>query len=226
LFPRGEPEFHLPPSLRETVYTYLKDRIIHNTISPGTVLHVDRLATELGVSRTPIREALLWLEGEHFVESTHKQGFVVTRVERSDIEHVYQVRQLLETEAAGRAARLITEQALDAIEQLFVAAAEELRREQYHLYLQCDHTLHLTMLDCADNLVLSQIARSLFERSIRIRYLADGEAAEHVDRIMAEHLAIVHALRSRDSGAARAAMGAHLTAACTRALEAWHSLQR
>lgn len=223
---QGESAFHLPPSLRESVYTYLKERIIRNTISPGTTLYVDRLATELGVSRTPIREALLWLEGEQFVESNHKQGFVVTHIERSYIDHVYRVRMLLESEAVVRATELIPEVALDRIEQLFDVAATEIAAGEFRTYFACDHALHHLVLDYADNPVLAQIARSLFERSVRIRYLADGEAAEHVEVIMAEHRAILRALRSRQVEDAREAMVQHLAQACARALASWHHLQQ
>jgi DNA-binding GntR family transcriptional regulator len=222
----SEGAFHLPPSLRESVYTYLKERIIRNKISPGTTLYVDRLATELGVSRTPIREALLWLEGEQFVESNYKQGFVVTHIERSYIEHVYRVRLILESEAIVRATELIPEALLDHVEQLFDVAATEINAGEFRTYFECDHALHHMVLDYADNPVLAQIARSLFERSVRIRYLADGEAAEHVDGIMAEHRAILRGLRSRRAEDAREAMAQHLAQACTRALASWHHLQQ
>lgn len=219
-------QFHLPPSLRESVYTYLKGRIIRNNILPGTVLYVERLSTELGVSRTPIREALLCLEGEHLVEGTHKQGFVVTRIERNDIEHVYQVRLLLETEAVARATNVIPDDVLNAIERVFAKAVAEMQLGQYDGYLQCDQTLHLTILEYAENTVLAQIARSLFERSIRIRYIADGQAAEHAAVIMSEHETILRALQSRDRCRAEEAMKYHLSQACARALEHLQQLQQ
>lgn len=222
---RQNAPFHLPPSLRESVYSHLKERIIHNSISPGTMLYVDRLATELGVSRTPVREALLWLEGDRLVESTHKHGFVVTRVERRDIENVYQVRMLLEAEAVARAAERIPAAVLASLAELFARAEAEIELGRYESYMQCDQVLHLTVLDHAANPVLAQIAQSLFERSLRIRHLAEGEAAEHAELIMAEHLAILAALSSRDSGGSREAMLRHLTQACARALDHADHLQ-
>jgi DNA-binding GntR family transcriptional regulator len=211
--------FQSPPSLRESVYEHIKHRIVRNLIRPGEILYVDRLATELGVSRTPVREALLLLEGDRLVERSPNHGFSVTSIHAQDIKNVYQVRSLLESAASYHAAHLLPEAQLAQLCALFDEATLRMQQGSYELYLSCDLELHQLILAYCGNPLLAQMAQSLSERSLRIRYFADTVPAEHAEIIMTEHLAILDALRERHAERAQEAMRVHLANACQRTLD-------
>lgn len=216
LTPGGK--FRTPPSLRESVYTHIKDLIINNTLLPGQALYVERLATELGVSRTPVREALLQLQGEDLVVGSPNHGFVVTEISAMDVENVFKVRELLESYAAHEAAPRIPDHQIEHLADLFQRARREIQHGSYDLYLQSDWEMHHVILEHCNNLVLMQMVTSLSERSLRIRYLADTNTEQHVETILAEHEQILAALRRRDAEQARDLMRMHLVNARERTL--------
>jgi GntR family transcriptional regulator, rspAB operon transcriptional repressor len=210
--------FTPPPSLRESVYHHLKDRIVHNVLRPGEVIAVDRLASHLGVSRTPVREALLLLEGDNLVRTTPNHGFVVAEIHSSDVEHVYEVRELIESHAAYAAATSIPDDELDRLWDLFSRASDRIEQEDFTLCEQCDLELHRIILQYSHNPILIEIAASLVERSLRIRYLADVTPHLNAHTIWLEHKDILKALRARDASAAREKMHSHLAKARERTL--------
>jgi DNA-binding GntR family transcriptional regulator len=210
--------FTPPPSLRESVYHHLKDRIVHNVLRPGEVIAVDRLAAQLGVSRTPVREALLLLEGDNLVRTTPNHGFVVSEIHPSDVEHVYEVRDLIESHAAYSAATSIPEDELERLRDLFARASERIEQGDFTLCEQCDLELHRVILQYSHNPILIEIASSLVERSLRIRYLADVTPQLNSQTIWLEHNEILRALLARDASKARKKMQAHLGKARERTL--------
>jgi DNA-binding GntR family transcriptional regulator len=210
--------FQLPPSLRESVYSHLKQQIVRNALRPGDVLLVDRLAGQLGVSRTPIREALLLLEGDGLVASAPNHGFTVTAIEVQDIEHIYQARSLIEAHAAWTAATRIPDQQLGRMDELFSAAAAEVQAGVYDLFPQCDPALHQMILEHCGNPVLAKMAQTLSTRALRIRHFADSLPTLFAQVILDEHQAILSALLRRDPTEARVMMERHLASACQRTL--------
>lgn len=201
--------FKSPPSLRESVFTHLKDLIIHNKLLPRAVIRVERLAVELGVSRTPVREALLLLEGERLVSSMPNQGFVVTEISPRDVEDVYKVRELLESQAAQAAAQLVPNTDLERLQARMERAYGDLRREDFGQCREFDIDLHTTVLHYSDNAVLTQMGMSLTDQSLRIRHLTD--TAPHLYKVITdEHRAVLEALCNRDAEGAYAAMQMHL----------------
>jgi GntR family transcriptional regulator, rspAB operon transcriptional repressor len=210
--------FTPPPSLRESVYHHLKDRLVHNILRPGEVITVDRMAAQLGVSRTPVREALLLLEGDNLVRATPNHGFIVTEIHPSDVEHVYEVRDLIETHAACSAATSIPDDELERLRDLFSRASDRIDQEDFTLCEQCDLELHRIILQYSHNPILIEIASSLVERSLRIRYLADVTPHLNAQTIWLEHKEILQALLARDASKAREKMQAHLAKARERTL--------
>ncbi|NJK80281.1 MAG: GntR family transcriptional regulator [Chloroflexaceae bacterium] len=202
--------FKSPPSLRESVFTHLKGLIIHNKLLPRAIIRVERLATELGVSRTPVREALLLLEGEGLVSSTPNHSFVVTEISPRDVDDVYKVRALLESQAAHAAAELVPDADVERLVAQMEQVYNDLHCDDFATCLTFDIDLHTTILRYSNNPVLTQMAISLAERSLRIRHLTD--TAPHLYAIITdEHRAILDALCMRDAEAAYQAMHTHLS---------------
>ena len=126
--------------LRDVVFENLRDAIITQVLKPGERLMEIQLADEMGVSRTPVREAIRKLELEGLVVMVPRKGAYVAGVSMKDIHEVYEVRSALEMLAVTLAAERITDEELNALEQQVLRESEEeakKRRQrfgQYYLY--------------------------------------------------------------------------------------------
>lgn len=218
-------KFNPPVSLRESVHTHLKDRIVHNELHPGETLSIEQLASELGVSRTPVREALLLLEGDGLVYHAPNHGFVITEIQSLDVKNVYEVRALIEPHAAYSAASVIPNAELETISALFTHTFDDIEQGEYDQCETCDLKLHTLILENAQNSLLTEIATSLMEQSLRIRYLTDTAPGLYAQTIMEEHQAILDALLCRDSGKAHHTMQTHLSNARERTLHQLEIIQ-
>jgi DNA-binding GntR family transcriptional regulator len=116
--------------VREKVYDHLKAAVLSNRLNPGERLTEEHLAEELGVSRTPVREALHKLESEGLIKPLETRGFVVSRDTRDEVEELFEIRSILE----GYALRVICEKiSEDVFEELqgFVEKAEEALKKRH-----------------------------------------------------------------------------------------------
>ena len=111
--------------LREIVFETLRDAIINQVLRPGERLMEIQLAEEMGVSRTPVREAIRKLELEGFVVMVPRRGVYVAGISMKDIHEVFEVRSALEALAASLAAERITEEELEEMERRLVEEAKE-----------------------------------------------------------------------------------------------------
>ena len=202
----------LPSGYRvEEAYRYLKTRIMSAELSPGASLNELEIAAALGISRTPVREAIRKLEQEGLAMRYPNRGAVVTKLSLKDVLEIWQLREILETAACRLAAARLDPLALGRIEK----ALQELRDrpagpERYEAHLRTDLELHGLIVEAAGNATLRQVLDLLNERIIQARVVTSPARFRHsVD----EHLAIVAALRTGDGQVAAEAMRAHLTSA-------------
>ncbi len=189
----------------ESAYGALLDRILTRELAPGTPLQERRLAEELGVSRTPLREALSRLEGEGLVDRTHRV-VTVKQVTITEYIQAVQIRMLLEGEAVFHAVgKLSAEQLADLrrrIEALMVDG-----RPPAALHWAVDDAFHDGIATAGGNDLMASIIRSLRHKT-RI-----FDLKRMPDRFLPgcrEHLVILDALEAGDQKAARAAMVSHL----------------
>ena len=103
------------PSLKEEAYRRIKALVLSDTLSRGDVLDMDWLSSELGISRTPLREALLMLEQDGLVETIPYKGTFVAGVSTTDVEEIYQVRGALEALAVRLATPVIPDEELESM---------------------------------------------------------------------------------------------------------------
>jgi len=186
-------------SMRDQIYEALRESIIKNTYKPNSVLPIDRLAEDFGVSATPVREALVRLEAESLVILIPNKGALVTDIQAEDILNNWEMRQLLEPYAAGKSAGLIPEAEMDVIR----AEIGDLRRSPFDndRYVACDTRLHETLFIHLPNTFLKDTIRRVHQMSIRIRYFPEDSVSMHeqvVNEVFREHLAIIDALMTRD----------------------------
>lgn len=113
-------------SLRETVYQYLKKGIVHGKIKGGVRLKEETLAHEIGISRTPVREALYKLEQDELLHKLPKGGFVVKKFTKEDVEDIFGIRSALESYAAYLVTIHITPQEIENLERKIEESEEAL----------------------------------------------------------------------------------------------------
>lgn len=206
-------------SLGEQIYQTLKERIVDNQYMPGTVLQIDRLAEELGVSSTPIRETLFKLDGMGLVNMIRNKGAVVSEIDERMVRDVWQFRTLLETFTAQEA---VTHADMEKVRNL-KEKIEYLNDfpGDFELYQETDVMLH-KMLNDTGNVLVRDALDNLLDHSRRIRYFAENSPfrEEVVSQVNREHLNIVNALIAKDSGSVLAAVSTHLTNAMERTMKA------
>lgn len=190
----------------------LRDRILHGALAPGERLGEVELAEKLGVSRTPVREALRRLSAEGLVDITTNKGARVVEHPRQDLDNIFLIRAHVEGLAARTAAQRASAVDIERLELIATtlrtcAEAGELA-EVYRLNLE----YHSTLNGLAASAVVSGTVATLIHASIQHRTLhAFDEAA--MRRSVNHHLEIVAALRARDPDWAEAVMRAHLLSA-------------
>ena len=144
-------------SLGEQIYQTLKERIVDNVYMPGTVLQIDRLAEEMGVSSTPIRETLFKLDGLGLVNMIRNKGAVVSEIDERMVRDVWQFRTLLETFTAGEAVAHIDRESLRALKDKISYLSDF--PGNFDLYKETDILLH-DMLNGTENLLVKDATQT------------------------------------------------------------------
>ncbi|OUM93945.1 MAG: GntR family transcriptional regulator [Firmicutes bacterium ZCTH02-B6] len=198
--------------LRELVFEAIREAIITGHLKPGERLMEIQLAEELGVSRTPVREAIRKLEQEGFVVMVPRKGAYVADISMKDIAEVFEIRGALEGLAAELAAERATEEQLERLERLLVEIGECIERQDVDGMIEKDTAFHDLLFSASHNERLVQILSLLREQIQRFR----SRTLARVERMkvaLEEHKAIVEALGRRDSELARSLAEAHIESA-------------
>ncbi len=195
--------------LRDVVFQTLRQAILHGELEPGERLMEIHLADRLGVSRTPIREAIRKLELEGLVVMIPRRGAIVASITEKDLKDVLEVRRTLEIMAVEMACDRITPELLKELEK----AGEEFRSlkdsSDFTSLAAADVKFHDIIYAAADNQRLISILNNLREQMYRYRleYLKDQESHECLDK---EHEAIYRGIQNKDKAAVTAAIGQHI----------------
>lgn len=200
--------------LREIVFETLRDAIINQTLEPGERLMEIQLAEEMGVSRTPVREAIRKLELEGLVIMVPRKGAYVAGISVKDIHEVFEVRASLEGLAASLAAKRITPEELDEMEKSLFLEAGELEGNNLRSIVEIDTTFHDLLYKAARNEKLFQMVNNLQEQLQRFRSASlarPGRSKTALD----EHRKILEALALRDEKLARKLAIEHIESAET-----------
>jgi DNA-binding GntR family transcriptional regulator len=196
-------------SLRARVEQALSAAIITGELSPGTLLTVPTLAAQFDVSATPVREAMLDLEGRGFVEPVRNKGFRVTEVSDESLRQIVEVRQLLEPPAMAELAKRFPAAEMPALEALahqIVAGAET---GDLRAYLEADVEFHLSLTRLLGNRLLVDLVRDLRSRT-RLVGLSSMLETKALGDSAAEHLELLRYLGAGDADAARQLMHRHI----------------
>ena len=201
-------------SLSEQAYEKIRQRIVTLTLPPGAVVDESQLQSELGLGRTPIREALKRLELERLVSIIPRRGIFVTPINLTDLQRLYEVRLNLECLATELAARRGTAvhwqemaRVLDQITEPDHISAKQL--------IAVDEACHRIIYEAADNHFLAQTLMALFPLSLRMWHVALAKLGDKKDSIIeykhiVEHREIMVALQNGDDEEATALMRRHI----------------
>jgi DNA-binding GntR family transcriptional regulator len=195
--------------LREVVFDSLREAIIGGVLRPGERLMEIQLAEELGVSRTPVREAIRKLELEGFVVMVPRKGAYVAGISLKDIADVFEVRASLEALAAALSAERITDDELEDLERILVRKAEIITDGNVAEFVEHDTKFHDCIYQCSRNQRLIQMLITIRDEIQRFRAVSlafPGRMKEALE----EHRKIVEALAERNISQAQASAWDHI----------------
>src|SRR6185295_8179177 len=196
------------------VYAYVKERLLDGTFPGGALLSENELSQQLGLSRTPVRQAFVQLEAEGLLELYPKRGALVVPVAASEIEDVFEARLLVEEHCARRAANAGATLAAD-LEELI--AEQELAIADAGMgmavFARADREFHRAIVAAAGNAILTRLYDALRDRQQRIATVSLARSPGDAARFIEEHRGIADALARADAAAAGVRVAAHLRAA-------------
>lgn len=201
----------MPPYVSSTdkIFNELREGILSGSLKPGELYSVYRISDELGVSRTPVREAVLRLADVDMVTIERNRGFTVRNVTVSDIRDVFELRLMIEVPAAAHAATHGDPEFIDRVQGAIAAMHAASQAGDAASFQRHDLALHDLVNGVLANTRLSSMLRTLRE-STRSRGVVTLSRSRGMAAIEDEHAPIVNALIARDPDAAAEYMRAHI----------------
>jgi DNA-binding GntR family transcriptional regulator len=205
--------------LRELVFESLREAIINGTLRPGERLMEVQLAEDMGVSRTPVREAIRKLELEGFAVMVPRKGAYVAGISVKDIAEVFEIRAALEGLAAGLVAERITADELEELERHLVKVNEYTEANDLKSLVETDTRFHDILYKASRNERLVQIISNLREQIQRFR-ITSLAVPGRMREALTEHKGIVEAISDRNVAQAQNLAQQHVENAENSMLEA------
>jgi DNA-binding GntR family transcriptional regulator len=196
-------------SKTERVYGVLRRRIRELTLAPGAPLRKEEIALELGVSRAPVSEAISRLADEGLIDVFPQHGSFVALIRAADVRESLFVRMALEVEAMRRLAQVASDAVLKTLDANIAAQGKALRNDNLEEFYDLDEALHAAIFAAIEKpraLRLLEAARAPLDRVRRMALPEQGRP----EQTLAEHRALVEAIRAGDGEYAAAAMRSHL----------------
>ena len=195
--------------LHEEVVDQLRDMIVQGGLAPETKLNERVLAAQLGISRTPLREAIKYLASEGLVELLPNRGAVVAPLRPAKVREIFTVLGSLEALAGELVCRNATDADIAEIRALHYQMVAHHARGELAQYFRCNQQIHIRLVECSGNATLAQVYRGLNAHVRRARYMANL-SHERWDKAVREHEEILDALSARDSTRLQALLRDHL----------------
>jgi DNA-binding GntR family transcriptional regulator len=226
-----------PTTLRQQAYLHLRKRLLSGDLRAGTQLSEPDLAKQLGMSRTPVREALRQMENEGLLDYAPRFGAMVRVPDRDELGEMYAVREALESYAAAEAAQKISPPDLEKLEGAFQQMCDiastfgdsgntVLDGDHLRDFIQADLSFHKIVIAAADNRYMSKI---LDDTRLLVRVFTATfwrYNAEKLSEAIRFHQRLLTAMQVRDSESARLASIEAMRVARDNALRAWDEQHR
>ena len=194
--------------LPEEVAAYVRELIISGEVRPGEFLRIEPIAEAVGVSNTPVREGLLALRSEGFVRLEPRRGFVVAPFTAQDVRDLFWAQAQLASELAARAAKSITPEQLEYLEQNLAQYDAAIEAKDVDRVARLGHLFHRAINLAADSNRLALLLGSVVKH-LPNRFYAEIEG--HLESTHNEHPVILEALKKHDARKARRLMEHHIS---------------
>ena len=198
--------------LREAICESLRNAIKNGKLKPGERLMEVQLAEELGISRTPVREAIRKLEQEGYVIMLPRRGTYVSSVTINDVKEIFEIRTALEKLSTGLAARRIENEELEQLQKLLASIEGYIEANDIDNIVKTDIEFHDLLYQVSRNSRLSGIISNLKEQLARFRTLSMSYPGR-LKETLEEHREMVEAIASGDVESAREAAERHMVRA-------------
>lgn len=195
--------------LRDVVFNTLRQAILTGELKPGERLLEIHLANRLGVSRTPIREAIRMLELEGLVTMIPRRGAEVAQITEKSMSDVLEVRRAMDALCAELACERITEEELERLREACERFAQTIKTKDVKKIAQADVELHDIILQATGNSRLIQLVNNLSEQMYRYRFEYIKDLSRH-ENLVEEHRIIYESLLNRDKIQAAQAARTHI----------------
>jgi DNA-binding GntR family transcriptional regulator len=198
-----------PLPLAKMAYKALRDSILTRGLVPGEIYNEKMLAAELGISRTPVREALLELSSQGLVTFLPRKGIIVNRYTIKDVEDIFELRNVIEVACVVKVAKASPPLNLSQIDNAFREMKSANKNKDYLALLDADRTFHLKICELAENrrlLAIQENSRDMIHM-MGIHALAMEDRSEEV---ITEHGEVLKAIKQGKPSTARKAMEYHL----------------
>lgn len=195
--------------LRDRIENIVSAAILTGDVAAGEVLSTAALAKQIGVSATPVREALLNLEKRGFVEAVRNVGFRVTEFDETELREIAAVRRMIEPEAMAQLALLFDAEELPRMRAMAGEIAAGAIARDTGAYLEADHKFHLALTEMLDNRLLVDIVADLRGRT-RLTGLLPLLQNKQLDILTNEHDILLDRLAEGDPAGARVIMDRHI----------------
>jgi len=198
-------------NLTQMVYRKIKEMMLNYEIVPGQRLIFNDLAKRLGVSRTPVNNALSILANEGFLDLYPHQGYTVHQITKEEAESLYEIREIIELGTLSTAIRKLTPEKVEKLERqkcLYEnAVTEQVSRGRFTL----DQEFHACLVQMSENLYLADYFREIYQR-IFLRHRIEGLIAERARKVVSEHNEIFESIILRDVEWAKESIKSHIKA--------------
>lgn len=196
-------------SLRGRVFNTIREAILEGSYKPGDVLRESTIATELGVSRTPVREAIRQLELEGLVQSIPNKETVVAGITAEDVQDIYLIRSRLEGLAARKAAERITEEDLHEMEEILALTSFYVEKNEVNQLKELDHKFHDIIYNATHSKTLNHMLSDFhyyIQQARKTSIATPGRPKE----VLKEHEGIYLALKERNGELAEKLVENHI----------------
>lgn len=197
------------PPAADRVYTHVKQGVLDRRYEGGTLLTEGELAEAVGVSRTPVREALLRLEVEGLIKLYPKKGALVLPVSAQEIKDVVETRILVEEHAARKAVPA-PPSLIERLEELLARQKEQAAAGDLAAAAVTDRCFHAEIVRSGGNEILSRLYDQLRDRQLRMGVAVMYSHPDRIAKTLVEHEEILQALRSGDTEAAVGLVHRHI----------------
>jgi DNA-binding GntR family transcriptional regulator len=197
-------------NLDQKAYEIVKTMITERQLLPGEKIPQEKLAQELGISRTPLVSALKFLEHEKLVESKPRRGYFVRLFSKQEMVSIFELREVLEGLAAKRAAANITDKQIDILNGFFKPFVESTNITDFRAYAKEDRRFHNYITEIGAKEFLKSILQTYNFITASYQYLSTEGLVRPPNETIEEHLAVIKAIGDRDPIAAEELMRLHL----------------